>query len=95
LNHLARTGHLNDFLSPNQALNPNSQGSQQLRNGRPSLGMIEVIHATGISDLPWGFGVMTMMPHIGPSPQFSSGKRKRSEPELILGFTDPDKEGTT
>lgn len=57
--------------------------------------MIEVIHAAGISDLPWGFGVMTVMPHIGPSPWFSSGKRKRSEPELILGFTDQDKEGTT
>lgn len=36
-----------------------------------------------------------MMPHIGPSPQFSSRKRKRSEPELVLGFTDRDKEGTT
>lgn len=68
LNHLARTGHLNDFLSPNQALNPNPQGSQQLRNGRPSLGMIEVIHAIGISDLPWGSKVMTVMPHISPSP---------------------------
>ena len=57
--------------------------------------MIEVIHTTGISDLPWGSRVMTVIPHISPSPQFSSGKRKRSEIELVWGFTDLDKEGTT
>ena len=59
-----------------------------------ALGLIGVIHVTGTYALVQGSRMMTMTPQTGLRSRDELDKMKRFEQELVLGFTDLEKEGT-
>ena len=87
LNHLVKIGHLKEFLVPNQTPRSNSQGFEQPRNNRATLGMIEVIHVAKTQDPQKESKVMVVISQVGTGYSSRVDKRKRVEQEVVTRFT--------
>ena len=82
-----KIGHLKEFLVPNQTPRSNSQGFEQPRNNRATLGMIEVIHVAKTQDPQKESKVMVVISQVGMGYSSRVDKRKRVEQEVVTGFT--------